>query len=175
MSLLHSILLSRASCRMIRGKTIPLVILLILAFVAVSYIAVLAFPSHVNTRTKAKVFRYELRDALPDGVMEEHIDSKISCRFHTCFEINNCSITLGDQIGVYVYPEAEFVTADDTDEKIASSVTIEYRELIAAVKSSRYYQENASLACVFIPSIDTLSQDLVNVDVVSLMLHTLPE
>ena len=107
--------------------------------------------------------------------MGQYVDSKISCRFHTCFEINNCSIGINDLIGVYVYPDIEFITEESGENKRVSSVlSVEYRELISAVKESSYYQPNASKACVLIPSIDTLSQDVVDIELVSRMLHGLP-
>ena len=131
------------------------------------------FSTHDEKSGDEKVTRRFLK-TLSDEELENHARFKSSCRFHTCFEINNCSIGVGDKIGVYVYPNIEFVE-DETSERFSSVFSIEYRELVAAVKSSRYYQPNVSRACVYVMPIDTLSQDLLNVELVSLMLHALPQ
>ena len=76
-------------------------------------------------------------------------------------------------MGVFVYPEAEFVV-EETGDTIPLFSSVEYRELIEAVRNSRYYVEEVSKACVFVPAVDTLTQDMVEVGDMSLVLHSLP-
>ena len=75
---------------------------------------------------------------------------------------------------MYVYPEIEF-TDEETNQRYSPSVSLEYKELLSAVKGSPYYEENASRACVFVTALDTLNQDKVNVGLVSAMLRSLPQ
>ena len=174
MSLLYNILLLRPSFRMARGRFTLLLIILLLLLTSILYLTLYSSSSSQGETVHRNIVRtYPLRTLLPQEAVDEHLNSKIGCRFHTCFEINNCSMSISDQIGVYVYPEVEFVL-DESDSKVSLPLSVEYRELIEAVRSSRYYQKNSSRACVFVPSIDTLSQDRFNTVMVSLMLHALP-
>lgn len=117
--------------------------------------------------------RHAVRASMPDEELQSHWEAKVSCRFHTCFDINNCSVVRGDKIEVYVYPEAQFIMGEAKNE-ISLFLSVEYQELVEAVKNSRYYQANASKACVFIPPVDTMSQDSVDTGDMSLVLHSLP-
>ena len=162
--------------KLTRGRLSILILLLfILCIAGTVFLTIsLLFSKEEKIRSETITYRISIRDSIPEEAIKDHLNFKCSCRFHTCFEINNCSIGINDKINVYVYPEFEF-TVDATKEKIASVMSVEYQELIAAVKSSRYYQPNASKACVFVSSVDTLSQDRVNIEVVSKMLHALPK
>lgn len=94
------------------------------------------------------------------------------CAFHTCFEVSLCSLSRRDKIGVYVYDEPVFV--DSSGNQLNRPYSIEYQQLIQAVKSSLYHQSNFSKACLFIPPIDTLSQPKMNTAHVSRSLASLP-
>jgi len=95
-----------------------------------------------------------------------------SCSIHKCFEIVLCSLSVRDRIGVYVYDEMTFVDSHGSALNIPYSM--EYRQLLQAVKSSPYYQTNFSKACLFIPPIDTLSQLRINTSDVSRILSSIP-
>ena len=126
------------------------------------------------TDRRPVIHRHMVRSSVPDEELHAYWDAKPSCRFHTCFEINNCSVVRGDQIEVYVYPETDFVS-EETNKDIALFKSVEYQELVDAVRGSRYYQSNASRACVFIPGVDTMSEDIVDERDMSLVLHSLPQ
>ena len=100
-------------------------------------------------------------------------DSKFTCFFHTCFEINDCVYGVNDMIGVYVYPNFEFVH-NQTQESYQPKFSDEYLQLLDAVKRSPYYQRDASKACVLIPSIDMLSQSNLDLMLTSALLNSLP-
>jgi glucuronyl/N-acetylglucosaminyl transferase EXT2 len=159
-----------------RRLPLLLFLLLIVSIISTVLLFIPLFSASQTDRVKTDVaWTLPLEKSLPAEDVGQYVDSKISCRFHTCFEINNCSIGINDLIGVYVYPDIEFITEESGENKRVSSVlSVEYRELISAVKESSYYQPNASKACVLIPSIDTLSQDVVDIELVSRMLHGLP-
>ena len=94
------------------------------------------------------------------------------CAFHTCFEVSWCSLSRRDKIGVYVYNEPVFM--DTNGNKLNFPYSVEYQQLIQAIKSSVYYQSNFSKACLFIPPIDTLNQVRLDTAKVSRSLASLP-
>ena len=175
MAFLYNLIHSKSTWRTIRTRFAILLLLILIASITLStYLTLLLFSSHKPDKNRDFVYRYTIQNTLSDAVIDEHLQSKSVCRFHTCFEINNCTVSSGDRIGVYVYPKIEF-TLKETNEKISSFTSVEYQELIEAVKNSRYYQQNFSKACVFIPSFDTLSQDAMDIGKTSLILHALPQ
>ena len=95
-----------------------------------------------------------------------------SCTVHKCFEISLCSLSIRDRVGVYVYDEMTFV--DSHGNALNVPYSLEYKEMLQAVKSSPYYQVNFSKACLFIPPIDTLSQLRINTSDVSRILASIP-
>ena len=171
MTLLYSLFPSKPSLRL---RT---VVLLLALSASLSFSMFLTFQLFSSQRTsserKTPPHRHTVKDSLSQEEFDFHSESKTTCRFHSCFEINNCPLTGRDQIGVFVYPESVFVLEDTREISLFSSV--EHRGLLDAVKSSRYYQRNASRACVLVPAVDTLSQDVVNVGDMSLVLHSLPQ
>lgn len=71
------------------------------------------------------------------------------CRMETCFDFSLCR----NGFKVYVYPRA-------------GSVSATYSKILTSVQESRYYTNNPHEACVFIPSVDTLDQDVLSPDFV---------
>ncbi len=104
---------------------------------------------------------------------DEERNFTITCRFHSCFEINDCSITIHDRIGVYVYPEFEYVD-NGLQQSYTSVLSTEYAEILEAIRNSPYYQSNASRACVFVPAVDTLNENRMDVRLVSSLLDSQP-
>lgn len=155
-----------------RGKFF-LLFLLVLFLSLLGFLLTSSFSSTNHRHGNKKTNRQSLT-VIPDNEYESHLQSKTSCLFHTCFEINNCPFGVKDQIKVYVYPEIEF-TDEETNQRYSPSVSLEYKELLSAVKGSPYYEENDSRACVFVTALDTLNQDKVNVGLVSAMLRSLPQ
>ncbi len=79
-----------------------------------------------------------------------------------------------DIIGVHIGPWRKFHDSQ-TKSALPSSISQEYSELVEAVKGSRYFEPDASKACVLIPYLDTLRQGQVEAKTMSLMLNSLPE
>ena len=96
---------------------------------------------------------------------------KFQCNFHTCFEINDCTLDVHKRIGIYVYPEYIFTNGNQSWEVPQSK---EYREILSAIRTSVFYQPDPSRACIFVPSLDTLNQRGMNVSLMSAMLTSLP-
>lgn len=79
----------------------------------------------------------------------------INCTFWDCLNIYKCE---HDNLKVYIYPLQEFV--DENNEKVTSSLSSEYFQILDAVVNSRYYTTNPNEACLFLPSLDLLNQDM---------------
>ena len=115
-----------------------------------------------------------MRKSITENEIQLHLVSKTTCRFHNCFEINDCSVTTGNRIGIFVYPDADYFR-EETGDRIDLFMSVEYQHLLEAVRRSQYYTDDASRACVFVPAVDTLSQDAANIEDMSLVLQSLPQ
>ncbi|KAG5888524.1 hypothetical protein JTB14_009576 [Gonioctena quinquepunctata] len=94
------------------------------------------------------------------------------CTHWDCFNIYRCGHTGHDRIAVYVYPLRKYV--DDGGVAATEHFSKEYFSLLNAVIKSKYYTANPAEACIFIPSIDTLNQDRVRLNLTSRALSSLP-
>ena len=99
---------------------------------------------------------------------------KTNCRFHMCFDINRCVLSRDDAIGVHIGEWYRF-QGPQTPGPVLPEVSVEYLELVEAVKESRYHVKDPSKACAFIPPLDTLSRDSVEVNTMSVLLNSLPQ
>lgn len=79
----------------------------------------------------------------------------LDCTMGRCFNASRCR----DQFRVYVYP--------DSDELKASPL---HRKILSVLRSSRYHTSDPRLACVFVPSWDTLDRDKLS----DAYVHNLP-
>lgn len=91
------------------------------------------------------------------------------CRMETCFDFSKC---LDNSLKIYVYPIDESVAISSTYRKILN-VIMESRWVpiyliarfdINLVLYYRYYTPDASQACLFILSLDTLDRDSLSAD-----------
>ena len=76
-----------------------------------------------------------------------HHQRYTSCRMETCFNFSRCD----RGFKVYVYPRQH---------PISSS----YGKILASLEESRYHTKDPKEACLFVPSIDTLDQDVRSSD-----------
>lgn len=74
-----------------------------------------------------------------------------ACTMETCFNLTKCV----HGFKVYIYDE-------DTDMRISSK----YREILDAIRRSKFHTQNASEACLFVLGIDTLDRDKLSGDFV---------
>jgi len=77
-----------------------------------------------------------------------------NCDFFNCFNVNLCDRKF-DSIKVYIYPVKKYVNTKN--EQLFEEFSEEYWQLLTAIANSSYYTNEAKDACVFIPSLDTLS------------------
>ena len=84
------------------------------------------------------------------------------CTMQSCFNFTRC--TKGFKVYVYEIEEG-------------SKISNKYREILNLIRQSRFYTTDASEACLFVISIDTLDRDKLSADYVSsigLKLESLP-
>ncbi|XP_010610816.1 exostosin-2 isoform X2 [Fukomys damarensis] len=80
----------------------------------------------------------------------------LSCRMHTCFDVYRCGFNPKNKIKVYIYSLKKYV--NELGVPVSSTISREYNELLSAIADSDYYTDDISRACLFVPSIDLLSQ-----------------
>ncbi|RWS27310.1 exostosin-2-like protein, partial [Leptotrombidium deliense] len=99
------------------------------------------------------------------------LPSDDSCTHYNCFNVYRCS---ADQevMKVYIYPVKRYV--DENGVLISSPFTEEYWQLLETILDSEYYTDDPEKACLFIPSIDMLSQHYVRPKETSQILSSLP-
>ncbi|CAD7091199.1 unnamed protein product [Hermetia illucens] len=93
-----------------------------------------------------------------------------NCTFWDCLNVYRCGQREQDRITIYVYPIKEFA---DPEGNQAFTLTREYHEILQTIVDSPYYTPNPNEACIFVPSIDTLNQDLFDTNLVSKALASL--
>ncbi|KAG1676608.1 Exostosin-2 [Nymphon striatum] len=95
-----------------------------------------------------------------------------SCHYYSCFNVYRCGKLGNDKLLIYVYPHVKYVDAQGIP--ITNSVSIQFYEIIKTIVSSKYYTNNPSNACIFVPSIDTLNQNRLRLISISRALAALP-
>lgn len=97
----------------------------------------------------------------------------LKCRMFSCFDIYRCKYNENSLISVYVYPQSEFVDGKG-DRLLLKPMSYQYHELMTTIRQSSYYTNDRDSACIIIPSIDTLNQNGLDLDVVAKALVSLP-
>lgn len=95
------------------------------------------------------------------------------CSHWDCFDIYKCGRTGHDRITVFVYPPYKYV--DENNDPATDIMSKQYFTILQSIIDSKYYTANAKEACLFVPSIDTLNQDRLNINLTSKALHKLPQ
>ncbi|XP_050417869.1 exostosin-2 [Patella vulgata] len=94
-----------------------------------------------------------------------------SCTFHTCLEVYQCGYNDETKISVYVYPIKSF--EDENSEELTLSRSKEFDEILQAITDSDFYTSDPNTACLFIPSVDMLNQNNLNLKNVGRVLASL--
>lgn len=94
-----------------------------------------------------------------------------SCSYYTCFDVYRCGHR-HDQITVYIYPLVNYI--DEHGSQLTRQPSREFMEVLETIHQSKFYTPDSSKACLFIPSLDVLSQDGLNLNAVSQILNSLP-
>ncbi|XP_075166308.1 exostosin glycosyltransferase sotv [Haematobia irritans] len=93
---------------------------------------------------------------------------RTNCTIWTCMDPYRCG---HDRITVYVYPLHEYIDANTGIE--AAPITKEFYQILETVVKSPYYTSNPNEACLFVPSIDLMNQNSINIDLVNRALASL--
>jgi len=99
------------------------------------------------------------------------IATDLNCKMYSCFDVYKCGSFGSSHVTVYLYPLTEFV--DPNSEPISPPISREFYELYATIASSKFHVDNPKEACLFIPPIDLLNQNGLNVQGISLALASL--
>ncbi|XP_037806952.1 exostosin-2 [Lucilia sericata] len=91
-----------------------------------------------------------------------------NCSIWTCVDPYRCG---HDRISIYVYPLVEYIDASSGAE--AAPLTQEFYQILSTIVKSPYYTSNPNQACLFVPSIDLINQNNVNIDLVNRALASL--
>jgi len=81
-----------------------------------------------------------------------------SCHHYNCFNAYKCGSEL-NKILVYIYPADQYLLTDGRD---VAPLSREYVELLETIRSSDHYTANPDEACVFVPTVDLLNLNRVN-------------
>lgn len=179
------------------GKFIRLVIFLIIfsigIFGVVFLIQILTNKQNDNVKNNRRI-TLNLLD-IPKIQIED--DSELvrarnqNCSYWDCFNVYKCGQTLSgtgpeadtldgietidftEHISVYVYPLQDFV--DAAAGHSAFTLTKEFYFILKTIIDSKYYTANPNEACIFIPSIDILNENLIKKNLIGKALATLPQ
>lgn len=93
---------------------------------------------------------------------------RTNCSIWTCMDPYRCG---HDRISVYVYPLQEYIEASSGIE--GAPLTQEFYQILQTIVKSQYYTSNPNEACLFVPSIDLINQNSINIDLVNRALVSL--
>lgn len=140
--------------------------------VSITFCFILIFRQSNSTINNKRV-TLDLSD-IPETVLVE--DAELArarngnCSYWDCFNVYKCGQRDQDRIAVYVYPLHSYV---DTKGTSAYTLTKEFYYILKAITESSYYTPNPNEACIFVPTIDTLNQKLVQPNLVAKALASL--
>lgn len=153
--------------------------LLLFAILLTSFVLALTIQLWTLTSEgSSKYEKLELRDILNLPEVQLKSSSKAptpyqaKCTYWDCFNIYNCGRTGHDRIAVYIYPPKKYVTEDGL--AAAETMSKQYYMMLESIINSKYYTANPNEACIYVPSIDTLNQYRINVNLTSFALESLP-
>lgn len=90
-----------------------------------------------------------------------------NCSFYDCFNVYRCG-NHQNKVTIYVYPLTEF-----SEEKSTTWISKEFYKILKTLIDSPYYTSNPNEACIFVPSIDLLNQNLIDKNLVGKALASL--
>lgn len=147
--------------------------LLILALGAIISLCFILIFRQFNSTIKIKRITLDLSDISETVLLEDAELARArngNCSYWDCFNVYKCGQRDQDRIDIYVYPLHSYV---DTKEVPAFTLTKEFYSILKAITESSYYTPNPNEACIFVPTIDTLNQKLVQPNLVAEALASL--
>lgn len=145
----------------------------LVAGIAVSLVGLLMF----NSEKTVKYEKLQLKKIhnLPEVIIKAEYPSSAArnseCSYWECFNVYRCGRTGHDRITVYVYELHKYI--DENGVPATGVMSKEYFQILEAIINSKYYTANKEEACLFVPSIDTLNQNRVRINITSKVLQSL--
>lgn len=90
-----------------------------------------------------------------------------NCSFYDCFNVYRCG-NHQNKVTIYVYPLTEF-----SEDGSKTWITKEFYKIMKTLIDSPYYTSNPNEACIFVPSIDLLNQNLIDKNLIGKALASL--
>lgn len=90
-----------------------------------------------------------------------------NCSFYDCFNVYRCG-NHQNKVTIYVYPLTQY-----SEEKSTTWISKEFYKILKTLIDSPYYTSNPNEACIFVPSIDLLNQNLIDKNLVGKALASL--
>lgn len=90
-----------------------------------------------------------------------------NCSFYDCFNVYRCG-NHQNKVTIYVYPLTQY-----SEENSVTWISKEFYKILKTLMNSPYYTSNPNEACIFVPSIDLLNQNLIDKNVVGKALSSL--
>lgn len=90
-----------------------------------------------------------------------------NCSAYDCFNVYRCG-NHQNKVTIYVYPLTQF-----SEENSSTWISKEFYRILKTLINSPYYMSNPNEACIFVPSIDLLNQNLVDRNLVGKALASL--
>ncbi|KAG8186718.1 hypothetical protein JTE90_015655 [Oedothorax gibbosus] len=93
------------------------------------------------------------------------------CSYFNCFNVYKCAYSQR-KLKIYIYPIYKY--GDLNGVPIPVSMSRQFKEILQSIYQSKYYVSDPREACIFVPSIDLLSQNNLRLKETSQVLASLP-
>lgn len=147
---------------------------LIISILTTVTILFLSFTSEGNNRYQ-KISLSSIR-TIPEVLIYDKVllpsPRNDKCTYWDCFNVYHCGQTGHDRISIYVYPVRKYV--DERGTPATQIMSQEFYLILKTIIDSKYYTADPSKACIFVPSIDMLSQSRFQSNLTSRALNILP-
>lgn len=96
-----------------------------------------------------------------------------NCTFHnfSCIEVFHCGYDDNTRISIYIYPIQQYY--DENGKDVTPAMSREFEEILRIIHDSSYFTSNPETACIFVPSVDLLNQNLIDPIIISKILASL--
>lgn len=154
-----------------------LAVFLVLVVSIITTLLIIIFSiSWENKKHYEKVSLANIRN-LPQVIIKDKVllanPRQSKCNYWNCFNVYKCGANghEHDRISIYVYPLKEYI--DSRGIPATDTISQEFYAILNTIITSKYYTSDPSKACLFVPSIDLLSQSRFRANITSQALNTL--
>ncbi|XP_077293542.1 exostosin glycosyltransferase sotv [Arctopsyche grandis] len=103
---------------------------------------------------------------------DEQIPARVGdCTHWDCLNVYRCGGRGRDRLSVYVYPPQRYT--NEKGDEAAPPLSLQYYTLLKTIIQSEYYTPDPTEACLFVPGIDTLNQETINLKLTEQALQSL--